>query len=94
MNIVMVGPFAFEPKGTVSVRAFFIARALARRGHSVSILMAPYDNLAHSGQVWVQEGVRLENARLRRNDTWHQLAVPVRLARRVTQLEPDVVHVF
>jgi glycosyltransferase involved in cell wall biosynthesis len=90
----MVGPFAFKPKGTVSVRAFFIARALVKRGHRLAILMAPYDNLADSGRSWEQEGVCLENMRLRRNDTWRQVTVPMGMARRATHLNPDVIHVF
>jgi glycosyltransferase involved in cell wall biosynthesis len=94
MRVVMIGPFAFKPKGTVSVRAFFIARALVNSGHSVTILMAPYDNLADAGQIWVQDGVRLENMSLRRNDFWHQLTVPLRMAHRAARLKPDVVHVF
>jgi glycosyltransferase involved in cell wall biosynthesis len=71
-----------------------MARALVRRGHQVTILMPPYDNLADSGRVWEQDGVRLENMRLRRNDGWHQLVVPLRMARRAVQLDADVVHVF
>lgn len=94
MNVVMIGPFAFRPKGTVSVRAFFIARALAKRGHQVSILMPPYDNPEDSGRIWEQDGVRLENMPLRRNDLWHQLVVPARMARRAVQLEADVIHIF
>jgi hypothetical protein len=94
MNVVMIGPFAFKPKGTVSVRAFFVARALVKRDHRVTILMPPYDNLGDSGRVWEQDGVRLENMVMRRNDTWHQLLVPVRMARRAVRLDPDVVHVF
>jgi glycosyltransferase involved in cell wall biosynthesis len=94
MNIVMLGPFAFKPKGTVSARAFPIARALVRRGHQVTILMPPYDHLEDSGRTWAQDGVRLENMPLRRNDAWHQITVPVRMARRTAQLRPDVVHVF
>jgi glycosyltransferase involved in cell wall biosynthesis len=94
MNIVMIGPFAFKPKATVSVRAFFMARSLVKAGHRATILMPPYDNLADSGRVWEQAGVRLENMAVRRNDTWHQLVVPLRMARRVVQLRPDVVHVF
>jgi glycosyltransferase involved in cell wall biosynthesis len=94
MNVVMIGPFAFQPKGTVSARAFFIARALAERGHRVTILMPPYDNPADSGRVWKQDGVRLENLVLRRDDAWHRLVVPLRLARRATRLDPDLVHVF
>jgi glycosyltransferase involved in cell wall biosynthesis len=94
LKIVMIGPFAFEPKGTVGVRAFFIARALVRRGHEVTILMPPYDNLADSGRVWEEDGVRLENMAIRRNDLVHQLVVPARMARRAAVLDPDVVHVF
>lgn len=94
MNVVMIGPFAFQPKGTVSARAFFIARALAGRGHRVTILMPPYDNVTDSGRIWEQEGVRLENMVLRRDDAVRRLVVPVRLARRAAGLKPDVVHVF
>mgnify|MGYP001828959877 CR=1 FL=1 len=94
LKIVMIGPFAFEPKGTVSVRAFFMARALAKRGHDVTILMPPYDNLADSGRVWEEAGVRLENMVVRRNDALHQLVVPARMARRAVALEPDITHVF
>jgi glycosyltransferase involved in cell wall biosynthesis len=90
----MIGPFAYKPKGTVSVRAFFIARALVEHGHQVTILMPPYDNLDDSGRVWEQDGVRLENLELRRNDTWHQLAVPARMARRAARENPDVIHIF
>ena len=94
MNIIMIGPFAFKPKATVSVRAFFMARSLVKSGHRVTILMPPYDNLADSGRVWEQEGVRLENMTVRRNDTWSQLVVPLRMARRAVHLCPDVVHIF
>jgi len=94
LRIVLIGPFAFQPKGTVSARAFFIARALVKRGHRVTILMPPYDHLADSGRIWEQDGVRLENMVLRRNDAWHQLSVPLRMARRAVQLDADLVHVF
>jgi glycosyltransferase involved in cell wall biosynthesis len=94
LNVVMIGPFAFKPKGTVSVRAFFIARALVERGHRVTILMPPYDHPSDSGRVWEREGVRLENMTLPRNEAWCGLVVPARMARRTIQLGPDMVHVF
>ncbi len=94
LKIVMIGPFAFQPKGTVSVRAFFMARALVKRGHDLTILMPPYDHLADSGRVWEEDGVRLENMTVRRNDLFHQLVVPARMARRAVALEPDLIHVF
>jgi glycosyltransferase involved in cell wall biosynthesis len=94
MKLVFIGPFAFRPKGTVSARAFLMARALARRGHKVTILLPPYDNPADSGRVWEVDGIRLENMVLRGNDAWHQLTVPPAMARRAARLEPDAVHVF
>jgi glycosyltransferase involved in cell wall biosynthesis len=94
MDVVMIGPHAFKPKATVSARAFFVARALVTRGHRVTILIPPYDNLADSGRTWMQDGVRLENMALLRNDTWHQLIVPLRMARRAANLEPDLIHIF
>ena len=94
MNIVMIGPHAFRPKGTVRARALFIAQALVKRGHRVTILMPPYDNPAESGRTWEQDGVRLENMLLSRDDAWHRFIVPLRMARRALALKPDVVHVF
>ena len=94
MNIVMIGPFAFKPKSTVSARALLIAQALVKRSHQVTILLPPYDNIDDSGRAWTQEGVSLENMILPRDDTWRRIAVPVRMARRALALRPDVVHVF
>ncbi len=94
MNVVMIGPFAFKPKSTVSARALLMGQALVKRGHLVTILLPPYDNLDDSGRAWTQEGVSLENMILPRDDTLRRIAVPVRMARRAVALRPDVVHVF
>jgi glycosyltransferase involved in cell wall biosynthesis len=94
MNIVMIGPFAFKPKATVSGRAYFMARALVKHGHQVTILMPPYDNLSDSGRFEEREGVSLENMRIRHDDAWQRLIVPLRMARRATQLRADAIHVF
>ena len=94
MNVVMIGPHAFRPKATVRARALLIGHALVRQGHRVTILMPPYDNPEDSGREWTQDGIRLENAALPRNDAWHQLSVPIWLARRAVELAADLVHVF
>jgi glycosyltransferase involved in cell wall biosynthesis len=94
MRIVMVGPFAFTPKGTVSVRAFFAARALVRRGHQATLLMPPYDNLADSGREMTQDGVRLVNLVIRRVGATTPLTAAWEMARRALALSPDVIHVF
>jgi glycosyltransferase involved in cell wall biosynthesis len=94
MNIIMLGPFAFTPKGTVSARAFFAARALVKRGHSVTLIMPPYDNLADSGREWTRDGVHLVNMVIRRVTPITPLAVSLAMARRALAFKPDVIHVF
>ena len=94
VNIVMIGPFAWHPKATVSARTFPIARALVRRGHKVTILLPPYDNVAASGREEVRDGVRIWNARITRDAAWARLSVPIRLTQRALVLRPDVIHVF
>jgi glycosyltransferase involved in cell wall biosynthesis len=96
MHIVMIGPFAWAPKGTVSARAFFVGRALVERGHRVTILMPPYDNPCHAGWQWERDGVQLINMPL---PSWGdslqaRLTVPLAMARVATRFEPDLVHVF
>lgn len=93
MRVVMIGPFAFKPKGTVSARAFLAARALVKRGHHVTILMPPYDNPADSGRRWTQDGVDLENIPLP-GGPLQPVTAAWRLARRALMLKPDVIHIF
>jgi glycosyltransferase involved in cell wall biosynthesis len=94
LDVVMIGPFAFKPKGTVSARAFFMARALAERGHKVTILMPPYDNPGDSGRIWEEDGVLLENLVLSGDGAYSRLVAPLQMARRTEHLNPDVVHIF
>jgi glycosyltransferase involved in cell wall biosynthesis len=56
--------------------------------------MPPYDHLEDSGRIWHEDGVRLENMVMSRNDLWHQVTVPMRMARRAVHLDGDLVHVF
>jgi glycosyltransferase involved in cell wall biosynthesis len=93
---VIVGPFAWSPKGTVSARAYLIGRALVERGHHVTVLMPPYDNPSHSGYEWMCDGVRLLNMKF---PSWGdsllaRLTVPLSMACRAVDLKPDLVHVF
>jgi hypothetical protein len=96
MRVVMIGPFAWSPKGTVSARAFLIARALVGRGHQAIILMPPYDNLRQAGFQWELDGVELINVPFpsRGDSLWARLIVPFRMAHRVKKFKPDLVHVF
>jgi glycosyltransferase involved in cell wall biosynthesis len=94
MNVAMLGPFAFTPKGTVSARAFFAARALVKRGHRVTLIMPPHDNLADSGREWARDGVQLVNMVIRRVTPITPLTVSLAMARRASALKPDVIHVW
>jgi glycosyltransferase involved in cell wall biosynthesis len=94
MNIVMIGPFAFTPKGTVSARTLPMAQALVNRGHQVTLLVAPYDNLADAGKVEERNGVKIHNLHMKRVTALTPMFAAWRLATRTLENRPDIVHVF
>jgi glycosyltransferase involved in cell wall biosynthesis len=94
MRIAFIVGFAWEPKGTVRVRAYPLAVALANRGHEVSIFLTPYDNPAESGREFVSEGVHVKNLDLGHAGRASYPALLARLSRAVDHYRPDVVHVF
>jgi glycosyltransferase involved in cell wall biosynthesis len=94
MNILMLAPFALAPKATVSMRAFPIARALVARGHQVTILVPPHDNLADAGRDFVRHGVQIHNLELKRVAAWTPITAAWKMAFFARRLGPDVVHVF
>ena len=95
MRVVMIGPFGLRPKGTMSVRALPLAKALAARGHQVTLLLPPWSWPQHSGQLWSEDGVAVENIALPPGIPllWH-LLITWRLLRRALALRPDVIHCF
>jgi glycosyltransferase involved in cell wall biosynthesis len=95
MNIVMIGPFGLQPKGTLSVRALPMAKALAVRGHSVTLLIPPWDHFADAGREWVEDGVQIVNVTLPpRLPLLFHVLLALRLVRRALALRPDVIHFF
>lgn len=95
MQITFVAPFGWQPKGTVRVRAFPIARALVERGHSVTLLIPPWDDPAAAGKKWLIDGVHIVNLPLSAGP------LPLQLSRllaatlgAINAAPPDVVHVF
>jgi glycosyltransferase involved in cell wall biosynthesis len=95
MRVAMIGPFGLRPKGTMSVRALPLAKALAARGHRVTLLLPPWNWPDHDGQAWVEGGVTVENVSLpsRVPGLWH-LLLAGRLVRRALALRPDAIHCF
>ena len=95
MRIVMIGPFGLRPKGTMSVRALPLAKALVANGHRVDVIMPPWSYPQDSGREWEEDGVSIRNVTLppRFPLFWH-LIVTWRLVRCALALRPDVVHCF
>lgn len=95
MRIVMVGPFGLRPRGTMSVRALPMARALVARGHSVTIILPPWQNPEDAGQRWEEGGLVVESIGLppRIPALFHALTA-IRLTRRVLAARSGVVHLF
>ena len=95
MNVVMVGSFGLRRKGTMNARALPIARALAARGHRVSVLISPWDSPGDAGCAWEQDGVRIVNVSLPPHlPLLFHLLLTWRLVRQGLGLRADVVHCF
>jgi len=95
MRVVMVGSFGLHPKGTMSARALPLARALVRRGHSVEMILPPWDAPADAGRAWEEAGVRMRCLAL---DGISQPRRSARLAlrciRAALESSPDILHCF
>ena len=95
MNIVFVGPFGLQPKGTMSVRALPLARALVKRGHRVTVLIPPWDDPNRAGQRWEDGGVDVINVPLPPGlPLIFEIRLTLTLVRYAVTLNPDVIHFF
>lgn len=94
MRVVFVAPFGLRPKGTVSARALPLARALAARGHQMTVLVPPWDDRNAAGQVNEAGGVRVVNLPLPANPRLDAPTLMARLLRATLAARPAVVHCF
>ena len=94
MKILCVAGFAWEPKGTVRSRAFPLAAEMVRRGHQVTLAIAPYDNPVYSGQQFVSEGVRVINLEISGRGALALARLPGQFLKLINRIDPDLVHVF
>jgi glycosyltransferase involved in cell wall biosynthesis len=103
VRLLLVGPFALYPKSTTRARVLPLARALAERGHQVTVLIPPYDRPADAGRRWSAWGVDIVHTSLPGRTAvfaraplvylsiiWATVAAAVRALR----AEVDAVHVF
>jgi glycosyltransferase involved in cell wall biosynthesis len=95
MRIAMIGPFGLRPKGTMSVRALPLARALVARGHAVRMILPPWDYPQDVGCKMQDAGVEIENIALPAGvpGLFH-LDTTRRLVQRALDFQPDVIHCF
>lgn len=95
MRIVFIGPFGLRPKGTMSVRALPLARALVKRGHEVRMILPSWDFPEDAGRRWQDAGVEIENIDLPKLPApLFQLAVTRRVLKRAFDFKPSVIHCF
>lgn len=95
MRIAMIGPFGLQLKGTMSVRALPLARALAQRGHAVRVIVPPWDHPQDAGHTWQDAGVEVENIELPApTPGLFHLRVTHALIKRALDFRPDVIHCF
>jgi glycosyltransferase involved in cell wall biosynthesis len=95
MRIAMIGPFGLRPKGTMSVRALPLARALAARGHAVRMILPPWDYPQDAGCKTQDAGVEIENIKLPAGvPGFFHLSTTRRLVQRALDFQPDVIHCF
>ncbi len=94
MRILQIAGFAWEPKGTVRSRAFPLAVEMVRRGHEVTLLIAPYDNPVYSGQQFVSKGVQVINLEVSGRGALALVRLPRQFLALIDRIDPDLVHVF
>jgi glycosyltransferase involved in cell wall biosynthesis len=90
MRIAMVGPFGFHPNKTMRSRAFQLARQLVQRGHTVRLLMPPWQTPEEAGRSWEEDGVELRYTPLRGG----RAGTAVSLIRETLAWKPQIVHTF
>lgn len=95
LRIALMAPFALLPKGTTRWRMMPLARALAKAGHAVRVVIPPYDWPAHAGRRWQDQGVDVWCVPLPGGQhAWGYIPMVRRLAQAALDWQPDVVHCF
>jgi glycosyltransferase involved in cell wall biosynthesis len=94
MKILYLAGFAWEPKGTVRSRAFPLAVEMVRRGHEVTLLIAPYDNPVYSGQRFISQGVQVINLKISGRGPLALAQLPGQFLELFDHVDPELVHVF
>ena len=91
----MIGPFGMTVKSTMRERALPLAQALAQRGHTLTLLIPPWDSPEDAGQSSIDEGVSVINVALPRSKgLFFHWALTQTLVKQARQCSPDVIYFF
>ena len=91
----MIGPFGLRVKSTMRERALPMARAMAKRGHSVAVVIPPWDSPEDAGQRWIDSGVNvIHTPGSRLPGALAALQLTGWLVKAAIQQRPDVIHCF
>src|SRR5438128_2718779 len=97
-RLAFVAPFGLQPKGTAGVRALPLAQALILRGHTVRLVVPPWDDagVPAAGRISSSGGVEIVELPRPRVPLpgGGLLGWPAGLLRAALRDRPHVVHVF
>ncbi len=88
-RITFVAPFGLGQKTTVWARILPLARYLAGQGHTVALVIPPWDTPGDAGKVWLDQRVQVINVAL----TGGIPATVARMIRQIDALQPQIVHI-
>jgi glycosyltransferase involved in cell wall biosynthesis len=100
IEVVMIGPYAIYPYGTVPLRMLPMAEALHSKGHSVSIILPPYNNMTESGREYNLRGVKIYNVsipdgfNIRTSSLMKHMLIANSVVHKALELRPKLIHVF
>ena len=95
MRLVFIGPFGLRPKRTMADRALPLAQALAQHGHTVRMILPPWNAPEDSGKTLTLGGVEVAHVKLPpRWPLLFHLLLTLRLLRAALNARADVIHVF
>src|SRR5215831_19011094 len=92
LRIVLLGGFGMRPKTTMSARALPLGQALAARGHTVMLVVPPWDHPEDAGMIRDEGGVRVINTAVPASGQIPRITLALRDI--VHAAQPDIVHVF
>ena len=99
LHITFIAPFGLRAKGTVAARVLPIAETLAAQGHSLRVIIPPWDDPAGSPDLALTQPRRetvngVEQVLVPVQPGPQPIKIPLRLVQETLAGQPDVIHIF